>query len=393
MSRQNPKGKSHKSIDLWTLAPFLIWDVQSYLRLQPLQSMVLGFIIRNSIDVFGKGDNSNARKWVAIHTTDFANERGYSRQGVMEALSALVGLGIIEVQETLLQTNSGAQRGREFKLVSNQKLQELYELLSTSATPRGDRPDLSPKNVDNSRGDRPDLSPRQAPLVTLTGQACHLVRPHLSPWGVFPSDFSKVKTAQYSLNTLKYFLKTYETFENSFLELYSENANSKASQFKIKTEIASLIRQYSLFSVFIAMSVNLFSKDAQIGDFGALKAFLELNKVKLKEQEEKIHLHSVELFNSILKIHENTPTQDLEIFRENFRQNASVLLIKEEIEQSSMKLFFYTSFHKDIISIFETCNFDLNRFTSEILKKINLYFKFKILGMKNGLNFVQSEEY
>lgn len=387
----------------YTTAPLLIWEVLSYAYLQPLQSQLLNYFIVNSINVFGKKQNIHARKWVELHATEFALSRGCSRQGVIEAVSALIKLGFLEVNETTIGTNSGRQKGRELRLASTQKLTEILDVLRSTKSKAGDKHHLSPQIVDNSQGDRPHLSPRQAPLVTLTGPTCHLVRPCLSPWGVkVPKSLSNSRW-KYSLNTFKDFLNTFSKFENSFFELYSESANSKTSVFKIKMQIAALIRRYSLYSVYVAMSVNLFSKDAVIGDLDAISAFLELNKAGLRENEEKIHAHSVDLFNVLLTRRqeitkrvldrpEGDLSNDLEIIADNFKASASALLSKESIEQSSMRLFFYSSFQEDVIAIFETCNCDLNRFTGEILKKINLYFKFKILGMNAGLSFAQSEE-
>lgn len=382
-------GQDFKNWDTYTTAPILVFQIQTFARLNAIESMVFNHVVLYSINVFGV-KSSNARKCVTISPSTFGSERGFSRQAVLEALKRLVELGLITSKEVVVQTNSGAQIGREYCLVSNKKLYEIFELLSTSAIPQGDKSRLSPSIIKKTVGDNHHLSPRQAPLVTLTGLACHLDRPHLSPLGVIvPKSLNNFVPKEF-LKTFNYFLKTISSFENSFYELYCTQANSKAAEFKIKTKIVALIRQYGLYSTFIAMVACLFSKDAQIGNFDALKAFLKQHELKLQEQEQKLVLHSDNLFLKILKIHEETSVSRLETFMESFRQNASVLLIQDELEASS-SIFLYSEFHQDIIAIFEVCNFNNKRFTNEVITKLNLYFKAKILGMK-GLSFAQSDE-
>lgn len=389
-----PSQETHSMVirDFYTTAPLTIWKILSFVRLQPLQSMVINHFIGSSLNVIlgpGKKKPITARKWVEMHTTDFARDRGCSNQAVNEALKTLVEIGLLEVKEAFIETNSGVQKGRMYCLVSNTKLDQLCEDFSKSATPLGSKHYLLPENVNNSQGSKHRLSPRQAPLVTSTGPTCHLDRPYLLPYGVFPNE---VKKPKYSLKNLKYFLKMFGEFQNSFLELYYLNANSKTVEFKIKAELAALIRQYGPFSVWIACTVNLFDKDAQIGDLKLLRAFIETNIDKIKNQEENFITHSDNLYLKIFEIHQivaNDETIELENFRKIFRQKTSFLFSKMGLEQSSSEIFLYSSFTDDVIRNFDTCVFTKDRFTDENIKKLNLYFKAKILGMK-GLNVVQS---
>ena len=187
---------------------------------------------------------------------------------------------------------------------------------------------------------------------------------------------------KYSLNTFKNFLNTFASFENSFLELYSLETNSRLQRSRLEIKITALIRSYGHYSVFIGMLACLFLKDSLLGKFEAVETLLKENHEKLKTQEETLILHCDNLFNTLLSLHQNTEIKELKIFKENFRQNASVLLMKMELEQSSNMIFLYSGIHSDILEVFETCNYNKDRFTSEVLKKLNLYFKSKILGMR-----------
>jgi ribosome biogenesis protein Nip4 len=381
--------KQLKDFDHYTQVPVLLFQILSYARLQGIDSMLLNHIALHSLNFHS---NSYARSWIKVSPSEFANERGCTRQKVSESLAKLSKFGFIDSQSAIYQTNSGMQKGREFRLVSNQKLSALFDVLNTSALHQGDKPWVTPETSVKVLGDKSQVTPCQAIGDTLSGHRLHLVRPWVTPWGVKVPESLENLPAKESLNNIKEFINKFGDFENSYLELYTLESNSRRAFFNTEMEIAALIRRYGLFSTFIAMTTNLFSEDANLGDLKSLTTFLEINEVKIKEQEQMIMLHCTNLFNSIIKIHEETPIQDLEIFQENFRQNASVLLLKSEFEQSSNKIFFYSSFPRDIVHIFETCNFNLDRFTNEILRKINIYFQTKILGVR-GLDFVQSQNH
>lgn len=379
---------SFKNWDTYTTAPILIFQIQAYIPLNQIESMLLNYIVLHSINVFGV-KNSNARNWIAISPSQFGLDRGYTRQAGQKALKTLLEYGLINSREVIIKTNSGAQKGREYSLISNKKMHEKYELLSMSAKPRGANSQLAPTPVENVVGANHQLAPRQLSVGTLTTTSWHLDNCQLAPW--VPKDMLSLEkiTPKDSLKTFKYFLKTYFQFHNSFFELYSTQLNSKSAITKTEMKIHALIRQYGAFSTLMAMTSCLFIKNAQIGNFDALKAFLELNKDKLENQEQNLILQSDNLFQNLKTVHENTSLSELKIFRENFRQNASVLLLNMEFDQRSNGIFMYEGFNTDVIAIFEECNFNSERFTAHVIKKLNLYFKAKLLGMK-GLNFVQS---
>lgn len=377
-----------KVIDKYTFAPVVIFNIQSFLRLNAIESMVLNHLIISSINVY-KVNSPKARQWVVISPSEFGNDRGFSRQAVHLSLRKLVEIGLFEVRDIVVSTNSGAQVGREYRLVSNTKLYELYDLVSSTARPRGVKSDLSPSFSLNGEGDKPRFTPCQATLVTLSGHALHLVRPYLSPWGVnVPLSLGKFFPKD-SLNTIKYFLKTISSFENSFYELYITEANSKAAKSRIEMQICALIRRYGLFSTFTGMMVSLFTKNAHIGNFEVLEAFLKTNTEKLIIQEKELAIQCEILFEKLSSIHLNTEISELKIFIENFRQNVAVLFISARLPENVNELFIYDEIQNDVLYIFETSNHRVETFKKELLKKLNLYYKAKLLGVK-GLNFVQS---
>lgn len=167
------KNPLNKQCDNYTIAPILIWQVLSFMRLTPAESMVLNHIILFSINVYG-ANHPNKRKWETLSPSEFGIDRGISRQGIQEALKSLERNGLILSRDTVYKTASGHQKGREYQLVSNEKLLELFELFSSSAKPKGAKSDLAPQNSKKMAGARPDLALRQARLGTSTGQAWHL---------------------------------------------------------------------------------------------------------------------------------------------------------------------------------------------------------------------------
>ena len=378
----------NKLCDNYTIAPTLIWQVLSFARLTPAESMVLNHIIINSINVFGV-KHPNKRKWTVLSPSEFGNERGLSRQGIQDALKNLVHIGLILSRETIYQTASGHQKGREYQLVSNEKLLALYELLSTSAKPKGAKHELAPKISLIEVGARPEMALRQATLGTPAGHALHLDRPYLAPWGVkLPKSWEKTLSKE-SLNSFKYFLKTFSTFDFSYYELFSTTVSSKAATFKIETKIASLIRRYSYFSAFIATTTCTLNKPSQMGNFDVIEAFLKENSERIQIQEKNfVHLID-QLFFDLMSLHESMDLTRLEIFKENFKANASVLLAKKMLEASSSEIFIYSSIQDDILYAFETSVFNMERFNKVLRDKLDLYFKAKLLGIK-GLNFVQA---
>lgn len=381
-----------KRWDYYTVAPIIIFQIQSYARFTAIESNVFTYIVLGSINVYGKGLSSDARQWFYISPTEFANDRGHSRQGVSDALNKLVKNGFLNVRDVQVKTAGGYQKSREYMLVSNEKLLEIFELLSTSANPQGCKSDLHPLNQEKNKGCKSHLTRVQARLDKGAGQACHLVRPGLHPWGVNQSKSLGNLVGKDSLNTIKDFLKTILEFQNSFYELHSLSLKSKASVSKLEMKIASLIRLYGLFSTYTAMLVCLFNKDAQMGNVDLVETFLKTNSEKFKDHEQNLILQCDNLFHSIFQLYQDLSNSDIELesFMETFRQKASLLLITSELELRSRGIFFYSDFHKDIIDTFLETKFSVNLFTKEwISKKLNLYFKAKLLGHK-GLNYVQS---
>lgn len=380
-----------KHWDNYTVAPIIIFQIQSYARLTAIESNIFTHVVLGSINVYGKGHSSDVRKWFYVSPTNFANERGHSRQGVSDALNKLVKNGFLNVRDVQVKTAGGYQKSREYMLVSNEKLAEIFEYLSTSANPLGCKPDLHPLNQENDKGCRPDLTRVQAPLDEGAGLTWHLVRPGLHPWGVKQAKSLGNLVGKDSLNTIKYFLKTILQFQNSFYELHSLNLKSKASVYKIEMKIASLIRQYGLFSTYTAMLVCLFNKDAQMGNVDLVETFLKTNSEKFKDHEQNLILQCDNLFQELYsawKI-QSELNIELENFLEVFRQKASFLLIDKELELRSSGIFLYPELHAEIIDIFLESNWKMHRFTKELTLKLNFYFKIKLLGHK-GLNFVQS---
>lgn len=386
-----------KHWDTYTVAPILIFQIQSYARLTAIESNVFSFIVLGSINVFGKNKNqtshaSDVRQWFYISPSDFAIERGYSRQGVQDALNKLVNFGFLLNREVCVQTSGGVQRGREYCLVSNEQLSEMYDVLSSSANPKGAKPYLAPSKLKKVIGARPYLAPLQAPLGTLASGTWHLSKQCLAPWGIKDSESLENLVPKDSLNTIKDFLNTFFTFNNSFYELHSSTQKSKTSIFKLEMKIAALIRQYGLFSTCTAMLVCLFNKNAEIGNIEAVEAFLKNNAKKFKEHEQNLILHCDNLFQQLYGLYRNLSDSNIELenFMEVFRQNASVLLIRNELERGSSGIFFYSDYEKDVLEIFLGSNWKMQRFTKEFVLKLELYLKIKLLGHK-GLNFVQSK--
>lgn len=391
-------SRQHSPTIRYTTIPIVLFEIQSYVYLQPLQSQVLNFLIGESLNVYQDKKPITARKWVPFQTSMFAQERGHTRDGVKKAVNALLKIGLIECQWTIIQTNSGAQKGRFLRIVSQEKLEQILVTETAAIRRSGGYSDYSPENVDNSVGGYQDYSPGIARVSTLDGQAIHLGYPDYSPWGVTPPKSLKNFRRKYSLKTLKEFINTFREFRHSFIELYFEKKMSKAERAKLPTEIGALIRRYSVFKVYIAMSVNLFDESADLGNLQALNTFLESNKKKLDEQEhhlqeqcDKIFIRLTELKSELF---ERLAKQDLEILNQNFKASAGALLAKSELDEqgSSRSIFFYSSFQSDVLNFFIENSFSMNAFTAAVMKKLNIYFQFKILGMKEGLNFVQSPE-
>jgi hypothetical protein len=386
-----PGHEALRSWDTYTTVPLLVFQIQSIARLTPIESMVFNHVVLHSVNVFGI-KNPNARKYVSISPSEFGKERGFSRQAIQEALKKLTIFGLIECRETILQTISGPQKGREYALVKNEKLNEIFELMNVSAKPRSAKPSLALENLSKEVSAKPGLADCQARLSALAGQAWQFDRPALALSGVSLSKSLTISFRKESSKSIKNFLNTFLDFENSFYELYSLQLNSKAAISKMELEIIALIRRYGLFQVYIAMSACLFQESAEIGNLNALKAFLKNNSERLKAQEALITLRCDNLYLKLKNLYEElSETIRLEIFRENFRQQASLLLLREEFDQKSNEIFIYNGFKEDVIKSFETSRHNLDRFQSDILKNINLYFQAKILGMK-GLNYVHAQE-
>lgn len=382
---------SFKHWDTYTVAPVLIFQIQSYARLTAIESNVFNYVVLGSINVYGKNHTSDIRQWFYISPSEFAQQRGHSRQGVADALKNLVDYGLILSRDVSIQTAGGLQKGREYRLISNEKLNEMFELLSKSATPKGASPACNLSQTSFVKGCRPDLTRVQVVLDKGAGPACHLVRPCLHPWGIKESESLENLAPKDSLNIIKNFLNTFLKFDNSFYELHSSVLKSKTAVFKMEMKIASLIRQYGLFSTYTAMLVCLFKKDAQIGCIKLTEAFLKNNSEKFKEYEQDLIVQSDNLFQDLNKLYMQLSDSDTELenFFEVFRQNASVLLVRKELELRSRGIFLYSGYEKDLLDTFIESNWKMQRFTKEWIQKLNLYLKIKLLGHK-GLNFVQS---
>lgn len=380
-----------KHWDTYTVAPVLIFQIQSYARLTAIESNVFSHVVLGSINVYGKNHTSDIRQWFFISPSEFAHERGHSRQGVADALKKLVDYGLILSRNVVTQTAGGVQKGREYRLVSNEKLSEMFELLSSSATPKGASGACTLNQTNFVKGCRPGFTRVQAPLDKGAGPTCTLVRPCLHPWGIKESESLENLVPKDSLSTIKDFLNTFLKFDNSFYELHCSVLKSKTAVFKTEMKIASLIRQYGLFSTYTAMLVCLFNKDAEIGCIKLTEAFLKTNSEKFKMCEQDLILQCDNLFQELnsLYIRLSDSVTELENFTEVFRQQASLLLVRKELELRSRGIFFYTDYEKDLLETFIESNWKMQRFTKEWIQKLNLYLKIKLLGHK-GLNFVQS---
>ena len=378
----------------FAFAPLLIFQLQSYARFTAIETNVFNYIVLESINVFREKGKSSSddRKWVYVSPTDFANQRGHSRQGVQDALNKMLKYGFISSREVWIKTSGGVQKAREYQLVSNFKLSEICDLLCTSVKPKGAKQDLAPLKLNKVIGCRPDLAPSQAPLGTLTGLTWHLSRPCLAPWGIKETESLENLVSKDSLSTIKKFINTFFDFENSFYELHTKESKSKTAVFKIEMKIASLIRRYGLFSTYSAMFVCMFNKDAQIGDIDFIEAFLKTNSEKFKDYEQNLILQCDNLFQELYELYFLvTDNTELENIKNVFRQSASTLLIKKENELRSLGIFFYNDYEKELLDIFMESNWKVQRFTKNWITKLNLYFKAKILGHK-GLNFVHASD-
>jgi hypothetical protein len=365
--------KKFEKFDQYTKVPTILFELISHMSLTTTEAKLLNYIILHSLNFHGP----YARAWVIVSPTAFSSSRGITRDAVCKSLSSLISFGIIGFRSVKIHTNSGVQNGREFSLVSNKRLAELLEVASSQGVSKNN----TPKNVDNLVGVYPQYTECIPTVYTSGCSSIHLGGILDTPVGVKPLESLKKKDAKYSLNTIKYFLNMFHEFQNSFLELYINQTHIKSEQFKIKMKIASVIRQYGLFSTYRAMSDNIFSKDAVIGDFDALNEYLKLNELDLKEDEKNLKTQSDIVFNALLEIHEKIEVDDLGKFHENFKASASALLIRMSQDKSCM-IFLYSSFHEDVIEIFKISNFNIDRFTKEVLRKINLFLKAKVIGVK-----------
>lgn len=400
--RDMPSHKTElKHKDAFRPAPLLIFQLQSYARFSAIETNVFNYIVLESINVFQKKgeSSSDARKWIYVSPSDFALERGHSRQGVQDALNKMVKYDWVLSREVWIKTSGGVQKGREYQLVSNFKLSEICDLLCVSAKPKGSNSELHPLEVKKVKGCRPELAPCKAGVGTLTARSWHLVRPGLAPWGIKTTKSLDNLVAKDSLNTIKEFINTFLNFENSFYEYHSSTlkigskfSHAKTQTFKMEMKIASLIRRYGLFSTYTAMFACMFNKDAQIGDIDLVEEFLKTNSDKFKDHEQNLILQCDNLFQEIYELYllvsENT---ELENIKNVFRAKASLLLSEKVIELRSIGIFFYNDYENELLDTFMESNWKVQRFTKNWITKLNLYFKAKLLGHK-GLNFVQSSD-
>lgn len=346
--------------------------------LTALEFNLVLYIFEHSIN-FKEVKNHGKPLWVQISPSEYSRQFGFARVAVSRALTKLAYLGIFEVT-TFRQM--GVEY-RNFRVVETEKVGRVLSDVSQAVTKKlqgGVAKKLQPKLEKTNRKDlrcNPvhyrGVTQFNTALLPSGIQACNPV-----VYGQLenPDRFQGVADFQECIKNLKNYFNNCATFlPPSYYDLISPAIPKRIRKRNFKIVLKRSIDRHGLFSTWMAVNVQLRDKDVYFDQFEALTAILKTHDQVFSKIWEEMLLEIDNVFYELTAFESECDSK-----MKDFEHNAHFFLAKKRTGEKSSLIFLYDSFESTAIEAKLVSCGSIDVFRDKIIKKLNLFFKNKILG-------------
>lgn len=346
------------------------------------------YIFERSLN-FKEVRNGGNPIWVEMSPSAYAEEFGFHRVRVSRALSRLEYLGIFDV----VLVKRGGQEYKNFKVIDSDKIGKvLSDLVYTNSVKPSETVSKKLQSTVSKKLQLKVEKINDKSLDCINARYGHVVifdtslyQCALRPCIV--SGYSELEIAdkfrgitnfQECIKHIKEYFKNNSNFSSpSYFELLLSSIRTRKERRNLSITLKRSVDHYGLFSVWIAINAHLKNEKLHFTDFSVLTAILKKHKNEMDEVWENVLLQLDNLFYELIACESECDSK-----MQNFKIQAQLRLTSKRTQEEKPLVFFFDSFEESALSAYEVSNGNIDSFKEKMVKKINLYFKSKILGQR-----------